>query len=363
MNDLSIYWIWLQKALGYGSHKVKRIFDFVDDVCEFYESGLSFWGSLSIFTERELVCLSNSLDYAKDLYEKCTQLGYHIVYYGSKYYPPLLCQIHNPPCVLYTKGKIPFLSSDCISIVGSRQGSVYGIEMAKSLAEDLSANGLTIVSGGALGIDSAAHIGALNVEGKTICVLPCGCAFPYLLQNLDLRNRIANDGLIVSEYPLFYPVQKFSFPLRSRIISGLSRAVIIIEAGNKSGSLLTANSAADQGRDVFVVPVKKESFLSKGIYSLISDGAKVVTSAEDIINSVFKYKSYRTNKKNGKTNQTPTLTEECKKVLNKLKNRTTHIDDVTKLTGLPMNKLSSILVKLELLNLIEALPGKFYRLR
>ena len=368
------YWIWLQNAIGFGSSKVDLFLSRFGNLVEFYDLGLDFWISTSLFSKRELIRLCEPVEHFSHIVEKCESLGYNMVPISSDSYPFLLKQISNPPLVLYTKGDCSFLSSRCVSIVGSRRASSYGVQMSYDIAYDLSKQGITVVSGGALGADSAAHRGALSSCGGTICVLACGIDYPYLAQNEQLRNEISENGLLISEYPPSYPVQSFNFPIRNRIISGLSSCTVIVEASMRSGSLLTANSAAEQGRDVFVIPVKFDSYLSKGVNILISEGARVITCADDIISSLsdvhidklkqnrgkYKYDNCRTRKRKNKKID---LNEDEKKIFNIIKNGKIHIDEIVKKTQMPVKKISSILFRLELMELINPLPGKFYTAR
>ena len=378
MIDDVFYWIWMQNALGFGSVKVKTVLSRFHSVIDFYEAGLDFWVSLSTFSKKELIRLSEPVEHFAEIYDRCKMLGYTIVTLESGEYPSLLKHINNPPLVLYVKGDVSILNSKCVSIVGSRRASMYGTQMAFDIAHDLSEQGITVVSGGALGTDSAAHKGAISSNGNTICVMACGIDYPYLVQNEFLRNEISNCGALISEYPPSYPVQSFNFPIRNRIISGLSYCTLIIEAGKRSGSLLTANIAAEQGRDVYVVPVKFESYLSKGVNDLILDGVKVVTSASDILNAIsnFEYNN-NSNDLNQKSNvkahvkstkekidknakQEVNLSGNSLRVFDAFSVNKIHIDDIVRKTNLSIKIVSPILVKLELLGLISSLPGKFY---
>ena len=373
IND-TLYWMWLQNALGFGSVKINHILSRFHSILDFYESGLDFWISLSIFSKKELIKLSEPVEHFSQIYDRCKMLNYDIISLSSDKYPFLLKQISNPPILLYVKGNSALLNSKCVSIVGSRRASSYGVQMAFEISHNLSERGITIVSGGALGADSAAHRGSMSSHGSTICVLACGIDYPYLVQNEFLRNEISNYGALVSEYPPSHPIQSFNFPIRNRIISGLSYCTVIIEAGKKSGSLLTANIAADQGRDVYVVPVKFESYLSQGINDLISDGVKVVTSANDILNAIsnfeFKSNSNIIHKKK-ESNSIKTINEfnnkDIKldgndlKIFQSIVNDKIHIDDIVKKTKLSVKVISPILLRLELMGLISSLPGKFYK--
>lgn len=366
MDDL-VYWVWLQNAIGFGSVKVRSILSRFTDLSNFYREGVHFWTSLSLFSQKELSKLCLPLENFSRIVDKCNHLRYSIITLFSNYYPFLLKQIDNPPIVLYAKGDVSLLRSKCVSIVGSRRATIYGTQMAYEIAKDLSEKGITIVSGGAIGADASAHKGALSSKGSTICILACGIDYPYLAQNESLRNEISDSGLLISEYPPSYPIQSYNFSIRNRIISGISPCTIIIEAGRRSGSILTANIAAEQGRDVFVVPVKFESYLSEGINSLISDGARVITCAEDVFAYIsqedFKGKNVKNAKKNNNLKQEISninLSDDEKKIFSFIGRKKIQIDEIINKTKLEAKKVSSILVKLELLDLISSLPGKFY---
>ena len=359
-----LYWIWLQNALGFGSNKLSEILLRVKSVEEFYHSGLSFWVSLSIFTQSEIFRLSESLGSAEKIYEKCVQLGYKIITYESEKFPEMLKNIPNPPCVLYVSGSCSVLMKECIAVVGSRNATIYGTQMAYEISKDLAKSGITVVSGGAFGIDSSAHKGAIDAKGNTIAVLACGIDYPYLVKNSSLRENITSFGAVISEYPPGYQVRRFNFPVRNRIISGLSRSTVVIEARKKSGAIITANLAAEQGRDVFVVPVQFENPLSEGINALIEDGAKVITCANDILKENFHVSSKNVNIdiKEMPKKASINIPENFKFILDKMGNRKVHIDELRNLTKMPIHKLSVELSKMELKGFINKLPGKFYKL-
>ena len=209
--------------------------------------------------------------------------GLHLVPWSHASYPAALSAIPDPPPALWVRGNPDALTSRAVAIVGSRAGSPYGIAVAERLAGDLSTRNIVIVSGLARGIDSAAHRGALAGKGTTVAVLGCGADVIYPSEHRELARQIESGGAIVSELVPATPPQKQFFPLRNRIISGLSRAVLIVEAGEKSGSLITARCALEQGRDVLAVPGNVLSGRNRGGHALLKDGAKIVESADDIL--------------------------------------------------------------------------------
>jgi DNA processing protein len=212
--------------------------------------------------------------------------GHHAVALGEPGYPGLLARIPDPPLLLYIRGHVDLLDGPCLAIVGSRNASAQGRANAHAFAEALSGAGLCIVSGLALGIDAAAHEGALRRCGGTIAVVGTGPDVVYPARNRALCERIAQEGCIVSEYPVGTPPLPGQFPKRNRIISGLAAGVLVVEAAAQSGSLITARQAAEQGRDVFAIPGSIHAALSKGCHMLIREGAKLVNTAHDVLEAL-----------------------------------------------------------------------------
>jgi DNA processing protein len=212
--------------------------------------------------------------------------GHHVLALGDPGYPELLARIPDPPLLLYIRGQAQLLDGPALAIVGSRNASVQGRANAQAFAEALSAAGLCIVSGLALGIDAAAHEGALRRCGGTVAVVGTGPDIAYPARNRALCERIASDGCIVSEYPVGTPPLPGNFPKRNRIISGLAAGVLVVEAAAQSGSLITARQAAEQGRDVFAIPGSIHAALAKGCHMLIREGAKLVDTARDVLEAL-----------------------------------------------------------------------------
>jgi DNA processing protein len=220
---------------------------------------------------------------AEEIFSICEKKDIQIITVQERNYPQLLFYIYNPPLVLYLRGKLD-LKREFISIVGSRRATAYGKKVASDFSEYLAAHGFGIISGMAFGIDSVSHKGALKGRGYTLSVLGCGVDIPYPASNKNLYYKIIqNGGGIISEYPPGTPAMKHYFPQRNRIIAGLSRGVIIVEAAKRSGSLITANFALESGRDVFAVPGNIDSPNSLGTNNLLKQGAIIVTSPQDIL--------------------------------------------------------------------------------
>lgn len=209
--------------------------------------------------------------------------GNRIVTLADAEYPPALLNIADPPVLLYAQGRMELLAATSLAVVGSRNATMQGMQNSERFSEAVSRNGLTIISGLALGIDAAAHRGGLHGIGSTVAVIGTGIDIVYPVRNRTLAQRLAEAGCLVSEYPLGMPPMACNFPRRNRIISGLARAVLVVEAAAQSGSLITARMAAEQGRDVFAIPGSIHSPLSKGCHALIKQGAKLVESVEDIL--------------------------------------------------------------------------------
>jgi len=215
--------------------------------------------------------------------EWAAQAGNHVLTLADSAYPAALLEIPDPPLVLYVKGRLDLLAVPSLAIVGSRNATAQGLANAENFAKALSHAGLSIVSGMALGVDTAAHRGGLSGKGSTIAVIGTGADIVYPARNRSLAHQIADNGCIVSEYPLGMPAIAANFPRRNRIISGLVRGVLVIEAAAQSGSLITARLGAEQGKEVFAIPGSIHSPLSKGCHLLIKQGAKLVESAQDVL--------------------------------------------------------------------------------
>jgi DNA processing protein len=214
---------------------------------------------------------------------RAAALGVVAVPFGDTHYPSMLAAIADPPPVLWVRGRVSTLASHSIGIVGSRAATAYALAMARNIAMDLATAGITVVSGLARGVDSAAHRAAVAAKGATIGVLGCGIDRIYPAEHKELADSMVGAGAVVSEFPPGVPPLPHHFPLRNRTISGLSHAVVVVEAPEKSGSLITASAAAEQGRDVLVVPGPATGGRNRGGHLLIRDGAKVVETADDIL--------------------------------------------------------------------------------
>lgn len=277
---------------------------------------------------------------------------------SSKVYPDNLKNIYNPPEELFVDGEILPSDNNAIAIVGTRRASYYGMEQCEKLSYDLAIRGITIISGMARGIDSAAHRGALKAKGRTIAVLGSGHNHIYPPENKKLYGEIVKNGAVVSEYEPDMPPFRTNFPRRNRIISGMSKGVVIIEAPRKSGALITADFALEQGRDVFALPGNISSVRSSGTNALIKEGAKLVEGISDILEEL---KNVIDIKEIDSADSKPGL-EKCssdeKMIFGILSDKSKSIDEISSIANLPVYKISEALLKLELKRLIKGLPGE-----
>lgn len=272
-------------------------------------------------------------------------------------YPKNLKYIFDPPPVLYVKGELLEEDALAVGIVGSRKASDYGLKTAHRIAERLAEAGIVIVSGMALGIDSAAHKGALAAKGRTIAVFGCGLKYIYPATNLRLSRDIQNNGALISEYPFDTEAYPSQFPARNRIISGLSLGVIVVEAGEKSGSLITADFALEQGREVFAVPGNITSPNSKGTNELIKYGAKLVSRIEDITEELNLEVIYKENRNTN--NKILDISEDEALIIRFLSRKSGDKDDIASATGLQTGKAMAALTMLEIKGLIQQIDGNY----
>lgn len=404
------YWIWLQNALGAGA-RTDELLAYFGTPEEMYKAGEYEWRLSGLLTPRKLEKLkASTLEKTREIINECRLKGYKIITPEDNLFPERLKNLSDMPLVLYGMGDCSVLNDPVsIGMVGTRDASNYGIETAQKLSFLLALSGATIVSGGALGIDSEAHAGAMLAKGRTLAFLGCGLSVNYLKENAPLRRAITRYGAVVTEYSPFTNASRTTFPTRNRLISGVSLGVVVVEAGVKSGSLITANFALEQGRDVFAVPgdIVRSSF--DGTNYLIKNGAKPVFSAEDILSEYeysygdaldlsnaktviasVPYVDYRKKKseaqpeteknqsvaaesekteENRKAVEPPCrrelpedISEAARLVYSVLNAEGIHIDDIVRKTDLKMNVVLSSLTELELSDFVQTESGKKYKL-
>lgn len=283
--NYDLYWVWLSCGLGPSASCLDLVSYYEWNPYEIYGSTLKELFQLNVVGRRQLERLKSfPIEKAEEILSISRKNGWKILTPSSENYPQKLIPLQDLPLTLYVDGDETCLNSELsVSVVGARKASDYGRAVARALSSAMASIGFTVVSGGALGIDSEAHRGALEEKGKTVCVLGCGLGTKYLMENEPLRQEIAQNGAVISEYPPFTPASKVSFPQRNRIISGLTLGTVVVEAGERSGSLITARLASEQGRDVFAVPGDLVSSSFLGTNNLIRNGARAVFSPNDIL--------------------------------------------------------------------------------
>ena len=285
-NDQTLYWVWLARACGVASKSFVRIIERFVEPYDVYSLDENEIEHIEGIGERLKAKLSDkSLEESYSVISFCKKNKVSIIAYADKRYPSRLRQLEDPPAVLFCKGKLPdFDSRISVAVVGTRKMSEYGKETAYKIAYEMAAANAIIVSGMALGIDGVAAGGALAADGDTVAVLGCGIDVVYPKQHRELYERIAKKGAVITEYMPSTQPEKYNFPVRNRIISGLCQGTLVVEGDKKSGSLITAKTALLQGREVFALPGKVGESNSEGPNELIRDGANVALSADDIIN-------------------------------------------------------------------------------
>ncbi len=354
-------WFVLKSVPGIGNHLFKRLID------RFKSPGLVFEASSEDLLQ--VAGMSHRLvsaimrckisDQVKKDLDLVMKKGYKIVTMSDPDYPPLLLQIPDPPPFLYVFGRLDG-SIKNIAVVGSRNATGYGISTTRRLCANLASLEITIVSGMAIGIDTAAHEGALAAGGKTIAVLGSGFERIYPAENLKLFYKIAESGAVISEFSLITEPEAYNFPIRNRIISGISLGTVVVEATKRSGSLITARFAAEQNREVFAVPGSIQSFKSTGTHTLIKQGAKLVEHAQDIVEELSHVINSHSVNQNEVTDELPPLSSEESSVFKALGPYPVHIDDLVRKLSMEPGKLSSALLRLELKGIVHQAPGKLF---
>ncbi len=296
-----------------------------------------------------------SIDAKKEL-ELAEKRGVRVITFLDEDYPERLKNVYDPPMVLYVKGEILEQDALAIAIVGSRNASFYGMQSAERLGFELASRGITVVSGLARGIDSSAHKGALKAKGRTLAILGSGILNMYPEEHFILADEISKQGAVVSEFPMATIPDRGNFPKRNRIISGLSLGVVVVEAAEKSGALITSDIAMEQGREVFAVPGKIDSMTSKGTNRLIKQGAKLAECCDDILEEL--HLQITAGLKAKKDSLSCALDKEESLVYNLLSSEPQHIDELSEAARLGVTRISGILLNLEMRRLTRQLPGK-----
>jgi DNA processing protein len=351
------YWLGFNLVKGIGPMKVRALLDYFGDLEVAWRADASALRQAGLDRRAlsSLLKARGKLDLEAEL-EKLDKQNIRVLTWDDPDYPPRLLQIPDPPPLLYVRGQLTDADEWAVAVVGTRRASAYGKTVAQRLVTDLAVNHVTIVSGLARGIDAEAHRAALGAGGRTIAVLGCGLDLIYPPEHRNLAREIVERGALVSEYPLGTRPEASNFPPRNRLISGLSLGVLVVEAGIKSGALITADYAADQGRDVFAVPGNLFVRSSAGTNSLIQDGAKLVTGAEDILEEL----NLMMVAQQVQVRAVVPETEAEALLLQYLSLEPVHVDEICLQSGLPIATVTSNLALMELKGMVRQVGGMNY---
>ena len=365
MEDSKKYWVALNLVLAEKLRAARKIVEFFPDLADAFRGRKGELVALGIEKERaEALTSPKILDQASREIEKLERKGYSVLTLKDVNYPEYLREIFDPPFVLYCAGKVEALKGPAVSVVGARKPSPYGRAVAERLARDLASRGIVVVSGLARGIDSIAHWGALE-GGKTVAVLGSGFENIYPRENRSLFEKIIERGAVISEFPAKSPPLGFHFPIRNRIISGLSQGLVVVEATRRSGSLISARLALEQNREVMAVPGNITSDLSQGTHWLIKNGAKLVECWEDVAEELpSPLKEELLSQKKEEKKKPISLNPREEKVYSLLKpDSLVHIDELVEGSDFSVSEVLSVLLNLELKGLIDQRPGKYFQRR
>ncbi|MFH1241449.1 MAG: DNA-processing protein DprA [Pseudomonadota bacterium] len=363
-SDEICAWLALYLIPGLGNTVLKRLLGAFGQPEDIFRAGLSELQSVEGVRRdvAEEILKRRFVPEAEKELRKAERFEARVVAYTDPSYPELLREIDSPPMVIYIKGKDIRRDKTFVAMVGSRNPTHYGIKAAQKIGIGLSRRGAGVVSGLARGIDAASHIGCLRGGGFTIAVLGTGIDRIYPSINKSLSEEIAETGAVISEFPMGTPPEPRNFPIRNRIISGLSRGVVVVEATKKSGSLITASCALDQGREVFAVPGSIDSFKSTGTHFLIKQGAKLVENADDILEEFgFTDKAPYGGEKLSAPSAAPMDMDESEmRVYEIVGDYPIHIDQIVRMGEMDPGQVSSILMRMELMGMVQQLPGKMF---
>ncbi len=357
MNDPRIFWVGFNLVKGIGAVRFKALLDHFGDTQTAWEAPVQELRAAGL-TSRivdNLVQMRASVD-LKAVWAQLADQEVTLVTWLDAHYPRRLKEIDQSPPVLYLRGDLRTADEWAVAVVGTRRVSSYGRQVAEQVGAFLAHNGVTVVSGLARGIDSAAHQAALNAGGRTLAVLGCGVDRIYPPENRRLAKQIIENGALVSDYPLGTKPESYNFPPRNRIISGLSIAVVIVEAGESSGAVITSTFAADQGREVFAVPGNIYAPQSKGTNKLIQQGAHPLLQPEDLLEALDL--TLATEQQAARTVLPADATEA--KLFEVLTHQPTHVDEICAITDLPVAQVSSSLALMELKGLVRQVGSMHY---
>ena len=392
------YWVWLSEVKGLTNRSKLLLLDHFGTPENVYYADEDEYRLVPGIEPRQIALLTEkSTEQADRILGACSRLGLRLLTMQDADYPTRLRNIFEPPVLLYVKGNLPVIDEEvAIAMVGTRKATPYGVEAAEKIAYGLCRQGALVVSGAAAGIDSASHRGALRAGGKTVAVLGCGIDVVYPAENEWLYRDIAASGALVSEYPPGSAAEAWHFPARNRIISGLSLGTIVVEAPEKSGALITAGTALEQGRDVFAVPGPIDAPMSRGCNRLVADGAAaLITDSWDVLREYeamyphkilgervelprtlgYQAREEQARAKKEEAAETPALpkldlakndaglTDDQITILRALKGGAMQVDDIIEQTDLPTRRVLSALTMLELEGFVGQGGGKHFSLQ
>ena len=359
-----VRWMALSRVQGLGCVSFKKLAEHFGDPTEAFSASPSVLAQIPGLDKNVADGLRSFARWneVEEEIHKVRSASVKMVPFTSPQYPARLRTISDPPPLLYVKGGIREADERAVGVVGSRSASDYGRRVARDLSHGLVSLGFTVVSGMARGIDGTAHEAALNAGGRTIAVLGSGVDRAYPPEHDKLYQRISEQGAVISEFPIGTRPMAFNFPARNRLISGLSLGVVVVEATEKSGSLITAALALEQGREVFAVPGAVGASRSRGAHRLIRQGAKLVETVDDIIEEIAPQLRSRADgrAKIPKRQLPQNASSDSRKILNLLEGGSLHIDEVIEASGLSSARVSEVLLELELEGFLRGLPGKRY---
>ena len=367
-------WLILQTLPGMTPERLSRLTEAFEHPTEAFEAPADVFARLCGRKAREALDKDSPVDLAARIRQEASKLGAGIITRDSARYPESLREIYAPPGAFFVEGEILAADRLAVAIVGMRRPTDYGRRVARQLAGDLARKGITIVSGMAYGVDAEAHRATLEAGGRTIAVLGCGLTQNYPADHKELRQEIAGQGAVVSEFHLHAHPRKENFPRRNRLISGLSLATVVVEAAQRSGALLTARLALEQGREVMAVPGPVHTRKSTGCHHLLKEGAHLVENVDDIVNALPEYarnmldnpaqirvKGLGPEKNDApRARLHPNLTDDENALLLLLENGDNTIEGLTQQRGLPAQEVSSTLLRLELEGLVRQTASGVY---
>ena len=387
MTDRAVLWIWLQDCISFGNSRVREIFDFFEKPEDIITADEKFLRDTNLFTDHAVdKIIRQDLRYAKKIYNDCQQMGYKLLTLFDPKYPERLRELSDCPVLLYMEGEMPETNTGLYTaIVGSRKATEESEKYAFDIAAGLALNDVVVVSGGAAGVDSAAHKGCISCGGKTICVLGCGINSSYLLKNLEMRKQIAQNGALLSEYPPYLSSQKHTFLQRNRIIAGISDCTLVVQAGLKSGSLKTYKEAKRNHRKIFIIKGDVYDNRFDGSNMLEKEGAEAVMNHDDILDWYEKSGHLISERHiserivedipEEKSEEIPVeedfktdddkilseqLTDNALMVYHTISDAPVTYDDISNKTGLSAQTVKSALTELEIMGYIKSIAGRGY---